>query len=161
VQVLLASIQRAVPSEHLKRGDALLVPRSLTSRTPQLSGLNLGDVMASSASLPEGFINDLKDVRETSLREIAAGWSTRMRARARETTQGARIRLKNPLVALQSSPGGGKSTVLDCAALLCTHDLWSHFCSDASMCDVLAASVPVTVTFNSGCDLDLEHAMQC
>jgi len=67
-------------------------------------------------------------------------------------------------VALQSSAGDSKSTMLDYAALLCTHNLWHDFrcdASDASMCNVLAASVPVTVTFNSGCDLDLEHAMQC
>jgi hypothetical protein len=159
VHALLASIQRAVPPELLKRGDALLVPRSLTDGKQQLSGLNLGDVMAGSASLPARFMEDLDAGRNSSFREIAAGMTTRMHERATATAaEGQRNRLLNPLVALQSSPGGGKSTVLDCAALLCTHDLWPRFCSDASMCGILAASVPVTVTFNSGSEVDFKHA---
>jgi hypothetical protein len=79
-------------------------------------------------------------------------------ARESDDDGGAAEPPEQPLVALQSSPGGGKSTVLDCAALLCTHGLWSHFYSDASICDVLAATVPVTVTFNSGSDVDFNHA---
>jgi hypothetical protein len=114
VHALLASIQRVVPPEYLKRGNALLVPRPLTGGQPQLSGLQLGDVMASGAPLPAGFIEDLKAVRGSSLRAIAAGWTARMRARDnKKRLSHQRNRLINPLVALQSSPGGGKSTVLD------------------------------------------------
>jgi len=167
---LLASIRRLVPPKHLKRGDELFIPRALTGWAPQLSGVVLKDVIDSKSAPPAHVIVDMKDIRGSSLRAIAAGFAERMRARAgagtgkrrraRANASGAAaaIRLDNPLVALQSAPGGGKSSVLDCAALLSTHGIWHHFCSDATMCAVLSASVPVTVTFNSGSDPDFDHA---
>lgn len=131
-------------------------PPALIDRTPQLSGLRLGDYMSGAEPLPAAFLHDLKDTRRASLREFADGFVYRKNKRASETPDGARIRLHNPLVVLQSAPGGGKSTVLDAAAILSTHGLWSTFCSDADMCTMLHSSVPITVTINDdlGADTD-------
>ena len=153
VQQLLALV-REHAKPHVKQGLALHQPRSLTSHVPQLSGIEMSSLLASTADIPVGFIDRLEEVRGPSLRAIAAGITDRLNARVKASAADATYRFLNPLVALQSSPGGGKSTVLDCAALLSTHGLWSTFCKDGTTCKVLDASVPVSVTYNSGSNAD-------
>ena len=151
VQQLLAFV-RAHGGMHLKRGPDLHQPRSLMHHVPQLSGIEMETLLVSSAELPASFIDCLQEVRGLTLASIAAGVAERMRKQAGRNST---YHLANPLVALQSSPGGGKSTVLDCAALLSVRGLWSKFCDDDATCNALNSSVPVAVTYNSGSNADV------
>lgn len=131
----------------MKQGLELHQPRALTHDVPQLSGVTMAMLLDRNAQLPAGFVDILQETRGPSLKAIVDGFSERMSKRG---TADSSYRLVNPLVALQSSPGGGKSTVLDCAALLSTRGLWSTFSNDSFICNALHASVPVSVTYNSG-----------
>jgi hypothetical protein len=153
---LLLALVRTRAGEHYKQGVALHEPRALTPHVPQLSGADMASLVLSNTELPTSFIDRLEEVRGPSLRAIAMGFAERMHKRGDASPAGSTYRLLNPLVALQSSPGGGKSTVLDCTALLSTHGIWSAFCKDSSVCEILHASVPVTVTYNSGSDGDVD-----
>lgn len=158
----LASIYRAVPRDYLKRGDELCAPAPLTDAVPQLSGIVLSDVMASiaAAPLPDGFLDDIDATRGQALRMMADTFATRLRDRFNASAHGCEpaLRTLNPLVAVQSAPGGGKRTLLDCAALLSARGMWSRFCSDAGMRKALDASVPVCVTFSRGYEPGASHA---
>jgi len=170
-KALLASLQHSVEwwernatenhrQRYLKRGQQLLRPRSLTGDVPQLSGLVLKPLMEENAPLPPMFLPHLTSVRKSSLCGIADGFVKRKQLHATkppasDATQAVaddEVRTVNPLVALQSSPGGGKSTVLDCAAIASLHGLWHAFCDDPAMRSVLDESVAITVTYNSGSD---------
>lgn len=112
----------------------------------------MASLLDENVRLPAFFISHLRESRGPSLKAIADGFSKRMSMRAKG---GDSYRLANPLVALQSSPGGGKSTVLDCAALLSARGLWSTFSNDSVMCKILHASVPVAITYDSGSNADV------
>ncbi len=74
----------------MKHDDALLVKSVADGRQEAAISVAAVDVMASSAILPEGFIEELNAVRGPSLREIAAGWTTRIRsARPRRRRAGS------------------------------------------------------------------------
>lgn len=82
--------------------------------------------------------------RETALQQAYAGMKKR---KDMSTSNGASHAAYNHLVATHSPPGGGKSTFLDKMLQREAADL--EGCSDAALSDVLKASVPLAVTYNS------------
>jgi hypothetical protein len=124
---LLSYLNSIIPSEVLKKGAQLLIPQPLVT-APLLSGLGTS-VVLSDGKPDQSFLDMMDTTRGESLRGIAAGCTDRFTKRKGQKSSADR--LANPMVALQSSPGGGKSTVLDFAALLSVHRQWDSFCSDA------------------------------
>jgi hypothetical protein len=84
--------------------------------------------------------------RDNNLKECYAHMAGRLRGR--ESAKGnPGVKEYNPLIALQSSPGGGKSFFLDQLALCDETDL-RNFCEDKKMREILTNSVAIRVTFN-------------
>ena len=151
----MALLDAFVPAEALRRGAQLLQPRCLTT-TPFLSGMTVSEAHTTK-DVAQTFIRDVGSVRGESLRDVAAAFAEREGLKARAGAS-AGDRLANPLVALQSAPGGGKSAMLDTAGLLSAHGLWTEeHCEDEEMRGILNRSVPITVTFNSGSDPDFSN----
>jgi len=149
---LLASLDACVPAEARRRGTQLLQPRRLTT-TPFLSGMTMSQAYTSTETA-QTFIQHVEPVRGNSLRSIADGFLKR-KSRRSSAGESASDRLVNPIVALQSAPGGGKSAMLDTAALLSAQSLWTEqYCPDEQMRGILNSSIPVTITYNSGTDPD-------
>lgn len=97
-----------------------------------------------------GFIRDMKTVRGGTLRAIAAGFKERKDLRLKAAPDPVDF-LGNPLVALQSAPGGGKSAMLDTVGLMSARSLWTaEHRGDVEMRGMLSNIIPVTVTYNSG-----------
>ena len=139
-----------MPAEARRRGAQLLRPHCLTEK-PFLSGTKVKEAYASN-EIAQAFVEHVEPVRKETLRAIAAAFVERKVMRG-GVAASARDRLVNPLVALQSAPGGGKSAMLDTAALMSAHGLWTEeHCQDEEMRGILNRSVPITVTFNSGTD---------
>ena len=150
---MYASLRLLVPARALRNGHQLLQPRCLTS-TPFLSGVTVGQA---SASLEDArnFLHDMEPVRGQSVAAAGAAFALRRKNRAKASNP--KERQMNPLVALQSAPGGGKSAMLDTLALMSSKGLWmEHHCSgDAGMRDALNNSIPIPVTYNSGTEVSL------
>lgn len=153
---LLREIHRVVPPEFLRTGDQLLLPRSVSQGVPQLSGVLLKDLMNPSVALPVGFLSQLQASRGAALRAAAGGFEKRKHARSRYKKDGigSNFRLDNHVVVTQGAHGCGKSSLLDLAALLSSRGLWRLFSKDAAMGSILAASVPLPITYapGSGCE---------
>lgn len=139
---LLASIQALIP-QHMKQGaDLVMSPARLTHGIPLLTGLEVHAVPAHQL------------VSETHRAETMSAMAAAFVQRA---THKHTNRLLNPLAALQSAPGGGKSTVLDIAAVLSSRQAWSaQLCGDEVVRGILNASTPVLVTYTSGTPVDVE-----
>lgn len=132
-----------------------LDPRPLVSSL-FLSGMRSHEAYASPAAA-RSFVEGVQAVRRVTLVDIAAGFTDRRKKRARccNPTAGTekRDRVNNPLVAMQSAPGGGKSSLLDLLSVMSVHGLWdADLCPDKRMRAVLNDSVPIAITFNSGMD---------
>lgn len=138
-----------MPTGALRCGAQLLQPQYLTI-TPFLSGMTIAEASASQGRARR-FVHDIKPVRGNTAKEVAAAFVKRKVQRAGAGRP--QERKANPLVGLQSAPGGGKSAMLDTLGLLSSHGLWSDdLCPDAEMLSILNNSVPITVTYNSGAD---------
>ena len=150
---MYASLRLLVPADALRKGPQLLQPRCLTI-TPFLSGVTVGQA---SASLDDArnFLHDVEPVRGQSVAAAGAAFALRRKNRAKAANP--HERQINPLVALQSSPGGGKSAMLDTLALMSSKGLWrEHHCGgDVGMQDTLNNSIPIPVTYNSGSEVSL------
>lgn len=82
------------------------------------------------------------------LTELYEAFSNRYNLRlGAATLEGRYSRGVNPIAAVFSPPGGGKSFFLDEVAALSPADL-QRFCVDNAVCDILSKSVAITVTFN-------------
>jgi len=149
---LLQFVYACVPADKRQQGPALLHPRVLNDR-PLLSGVPIIDAYARpDVAAARSFIDaDLDSSRADTVMKVAAGFTDRLQQRAAAAT--ATERTRNPVVALQSAPGGGKSAMLDVLGLMSARSLWSERdCENAEMRAILNGSVPVTVTYNSGSD---------
>ena len=150
---MYASLRLLKPAHALRNGQQPLQPRCLTS-TPFLSGVTVGQA---SASLDDAlkFLRDVEPVRGQSVAAVGAAFALRRENRAKASNP--QERQMNPLVALQSAPGGGKSAMLDTLALMSSKGLWTqHHCGgDVGMRDALNNSIPIPVTYNSGSEVSL------
>lgn len=123
------------------------MPRYLTAER-FLSGARVGEAHAS-AEAATTFINDADESRRASLCSLTHGLADRVKLRANAPRR-PDDRLLNPLSALQSAPGGGKSTFLDLLAALSAWGQWdTRFCDDTDMCAILNDSIPIPITYNN------------
>lgn len=116
-----------------------------------------GEAAHSSLGNARAFVESMlavtSTVRGVTLRDIASGWAERRERRATSITPGHLNRLDNPLVALRSAPGGGKSSMLDVLGVLSAHALWdADLCPDERMRSILNSSVPAPIAYNGGSD---------
>lgn len=153
-KALLASLRALMPAHALRKGTQLLQPRTLTI-TPFLSGTSVQEASESVDAARE-FLHDVEPVRGATAKAISDAFTTRMTKRAKAGSN-PKERQANPLVALQSAPGGGKSAMLDTLALMSSKGLWApEHCPDDGMRAILNGSVPVPITYNSGSEVDLD-----
>jgi hypothetical protein len=130
------------------------VPRILGSMR-FLFGKAVHDVYGSPEAARE-FWQEVEPVRGSTARAIADGFTWRVKRRTMAELPGSLTdRLANPLIGLQSAPGGGKTAMLDTLGLLSAHRMWNEdLCPDDAMRAILNRSIPITITYNSGTDPD-------
>ncbi|KAL6068387.1 hypothetical protein QOT17_008198 [Balamuthia mandrillaris] len=87
--------------------------------------------------------------REQTVQDCFKSWSRRLQQRRPSTNPTDRI--ANHMTATHSSPGGGKTTLLDYLALY-LQDLL-HLCEDEELKQILQRAVPISMTFNGGTNL--------
>ena len=92
--------------------------------------------------------------RGRNLKECYDHMAFRLRDRAAATNPN--VKECNPLIALQSSPGGGKSFFLDQLARCDVEDL-DNLCEDEEMRNILKNSIAIRVTFNGATEVDLQY----
>lgn len=96
--------------------------------------------------------------RGDTISGVAGGLTVRMKKRIKygSPTCVGPDRHLNPLVAIQSSPGGGKTAALDAVALLSSKGLWDErSCADADMRAILNTSIPIPFTYDGDSRVDL------
>lgn len=148
---LLASLDACLITE-ARRSQLkdLARPRTLTTDA-FLFGMSVAEAHESGETAKE-FVEDGARVREDTIRAVADFFSARMlrRASAKGPADPSN-RLCNPLVALQSAPGGGKSALLDTIGVLSARGLWDQLlCADKDMRDILNNSIAIPITYTSG-----------
>ena len=143
IESILTTLEEDVKG--IKSKDRLCIPHVLTA-TPLLNGKD-----PELCSPPE-LLELSKHTRGESLNAVADGMAIRMALHDKAIKAGKmpNTRFSNPLVAVQSSPGGGKSTFLDIIGRICATASWDdELCPDKDMRGILNASIPVSITFNS------------
>ena len=142
VELLLATVLGRVKEEALKTPEEIHVPR-LLNRMNLLSGDMPRMLNESSLALA---------ARHATITSVAASFTERKRLHLKllDVQMVPNDRFHNPLSAVQSSPGGGKSTLLDIVGYLSSRSVWSpRLCPDDAMRAILNRSIPVPITFNS------------
>jgi hypothetical protein len=143
-EALLASLDACLLPEARQSAAEMLQPRLLTSQS-FLFGRTMDDAYLPCPEAAQAVWKEAKLIRGDTARAVAGGFAERMRRRAE--TSASTDRLVNPLVALQSAPGGGKSAMLDLLGLLSARSMWSDdLCPDEAMRDILNTSVPIPIT---------------
>jgi len=163
--------QQAPPQQRQQQASSTVDPHEAKQLVTFMLQLNGAKQSADEFSKPPRLCANRQHFKRVGLEEslIAtyAAFAKRLRAR-REAAADAFVasaaeRQNNPLVALQSAPGGGKSFFLDQLAELNEDDL-RRYCEGAELVmneagssdvvrelmDILRESIPVCVTYNSG-----------
>lgn len=140
VERLLGDVLGKIRTKSLKAPEEIHIPKLLNTKR----------LLSGSRTLNESKL--AIDARRATITRAAASFTKRKGLHMEMLKDGLvpNKRLDNPLSALQSSPGGGKSTLLDMVGQLSSRAAWTpDLCHDEEMRAILNRSIPVPITFNS------------